>query len=61
MIPFNLDSTAVPLNICRFCGAYHPNQVCPRIRSIEYNPDGTIKKIEFIDIDYIIGGWKFGD
>jgi len=37
-------------NNCPYCGQYHMNQTCPRIKSIEYTENGvTIKKIEFHD------------
>ena len=31
---------------CGFCGNYH-GPTCPLIKSIEYYPDGTIKRIEY--------------
>lgn len=31
---------------CQWCGAYHTG-VCRRVKSIDYYPDGTIKRIEF--------------
>lgn len=35
---------------CGYCGFYGEHQgTCPRIKSIEYFPNGTIKKVEFKD------------
>lgn len=31
---------------CPYCGNNHSG-VCPRVKSIEYFPDGTIKKVDF--------------
>jgi heterodisulfide reductase subunit C len=33
---------------CPHCGGYHTG-TCPKIKSIEYHENGTIKKIEFKD------------
>lgn len=32
--------------ICQYCGMSH-SITCPRIKAMEYHPDGTIKRIEF--------------
>lgn len=31
---------------CPHCGMIHQT-TCPRIRAIDYNPDGSVKRIEF--------------
>jgi len=31
---------------CRYCRETH-SEVCPKVRSFEYRPDGTISKVEF--------------
>lgn len=31
---------------CQYCGMTH-TATCPKIRAIEYYPDGTIKRVEF--------------
>jgi hypothetical protein len=31
---------------CPYCGLTH-SSVCPRIKEIEYHPDGTVKQIVF--------------
>lgn len=31
---------------CGHCGMIH-SAICPRIKSIEYYPNGTIKKVEY--------------
>lgn len=36
------------LHYCGHCGMYHQGQ-CPRIKSIEYWPDGTVKRVEYHD------------
>lgn len=33
---------------CRWCGAMHPELRCPKIRAVEFHPDGTIKRVEFL-------------
>lgn len=35
---------------CSHCGMFHPGQTCPRIKAIEYFPNGMIKRIEFKEI-----------
>jgi hypothetical protein len=30
---------------CPHCGCYH-STTCPRVAGIEYNPDGTIKRVD---------------
>lgn len=34
------------LKPCKHCGNYH-DQVCPRIKSIEYFQNGLVKKVEY--------------
>jgi hypothetical protein len=31
---------------CPHCGMIHQT-TCPRVKAIEYNPDGTVRRIEF--------------
>lgn len=31
---------------CCWCGAIH-GATCPRVKALEYHPDGTIKRVEF--------------
>lgn len=31
---------------CYYCGCWHQG-VCGRVESIEYHPDGTVKKVTF--------------
>lgn len=33
------------MTYCSYCNAYHVG-MCHRIKSMEYYPDGTIKKVE---------------
>ena len=32
---------------CAFCGQLHSYR-CPTVRAIEYHPDGSIKRVEFM-------------
>lgn len=34
------------MNTCPHCGMIH-QATCPRIKAIEYNQDGTVKRVEF--------------
>lgn len=34
------------LQSCCHCGMYHIG-MCPRVKSVEYYPDGTIKRVEY--------------
>lgn len=34
------------MNPCHYCGLVH-STICPRIKTIEYNDNGTTKKVEF--------------
>lgn len=35
------------IQTCQYCGTIH-EAICPRIKSIEYHPDGTtVRRIEF--------------
>jgi hypothetical protein len=42
-----MDSSSPP-GFCGHCGfyAYHYG-VCPRIKAIEYHPDGNVKRVEY--------------
>lgn len=42
----NEGTNNTPFLRCSHCGLLHLT-TCPRIRSIEYHPDGTVKRIEF--------------
>lgn len=33
---------------CPHCGNWHTG-VCPRVKSVEYNPDGTVRRVEYHD------------
>lgn len=37
------------LPTCRYCDATHDSIKCPRIKSIEFYEDGTVKRVEFKD------------
>lgn len=42
-----MSSTAVGMEICHFCGMHHGGR-CPSVQAIEYHPDGSIKRVEFV-------------
>lgn len=45
---------------CLYCGAAQTHTgVCHRIKSIEYYPDGTMKKVELFPLSANIGGNTF--
>jgi hypothetical protein len=31
---------------CPHCGGWHTG-MCPRLKAIEYHPDGTVKRVEY--------------
>lgn len=33
---------------CQHCGLHH-SAPCPRIKAVEYYPDGTVKRVEYIE------------
>lgn len=54
-----MSSAPLDLPKCRWCST--ANQVvyhapCPKVRSIEYYPNGTVKKVEFHPVTNIIWG-----
>lgn len=43
---------------CQHCGQFHKT-TCPRIKALEYFPDGTVRRVEFYDpksADAVAGG-----
>ena len=34
---------------CPYCSGSHAIEQCPRVQSVEYNPDGSVKKVELRD------------
>lgn len=43
------DTTSNPRPLpCPHCGGYH-STTCHRVRVIEYNPDGTVKRVELYE------------
>lgn len=47
--PHRIDSTALPVPTCPYCGAWLHDGLCPRIKAVEYHPDGTVKRLELKD------------
>ena len=42
------------MNECRWCGLIHGPR-CPSVKAIEYFPDGTVKRVEFMTpSDYLV-------
>lgn len=39
-------ATTMRIAVCNWCGCIHQS-TCPRIRAIEYHPNGTVKRVEF--------------
>lgn len=44
-----MSSAASPVPYCQYCRAVasHTALNCPRVRAVEYHPDGILKRIEF--------------
>jgi len=56
-----LSSPSEPLLQCRWCGEVHGPR-CPRVRVIEFYPDGvTIKRVEFVRQREATGGFTWTD
>lgn len=36
------------MNKCQYCGFIH-DSVCPRVKKVEYYPDGQTKCVEFVE------------
>ena len=43
-----------PATACPYCGMRHGPR-CPSVEAIEYYPDGTVKRVEFVKPQPIIG------
>ena len=43
------DNSTVVTRGCPYCGAHMHTGMCPRIKAIEYYPNGSIKKVELKD------------
>lgn len=41
-------------NGCPYCGTHWHSGMCPRIQSIEYHPNGAVKKITLRDPDPLV-------
>lgn len=44
------QTTSAKLKKCPFCSQIHEGQ-CPIVKSVEYYPNGTIKKVEYVTED----------
>lgn len=45
---------------CKHCGKLHSVR-CPDVKAIEYHPDGSIKRVEYVtpaDLQPMIGGFR---
>lgn len=38
---------SVSVTNCQFCGQSHGLR-CPEVKAVEYNPDGTVKRVEYL-------------
>jgi hypothetical protein len=45
--PFGINELLAMPRQCGWCGMIH-GPTCPRIKAIEYYPNGTVKRVEFI-------------
>lgn len=41
-----IQTSAAPPHGCPYCGLPHAG-TCPRVKAIEYHPDGSLKRVEF--------------
>lgn len=41
-----MTTNAMPT--CPYCSAYH-TAMCPKVKAIEYHPNGTVKRVELHD------------
>lgn len=47
-----METSAISSN-CAWCGGLHPQTICPKVKAIDYYPDGTMKRVEFkVAADY---------
>jgi hypothetical protein len=46
-VPFGLNDLLAMPRQCGWCGIIHGPR-CPSVQAIEYHPDGTIKRVEFV-------------
>ena len=42
-----MTTTASLQEVCRWCGSLH-GHLCPAVKALEYYPDGTVKRVEFV-------------
>lgn len=42
-----MSNTGIEQSKCIHCGAGSHDGQCPKIKSVEYHPDGSIKKVEY--------------
>lgn len=43
-----MDTTNNQQGACPFCGSWHIGR-CPQIAEIEYHPNGTIKRVRYVE------------
>ncbi len=55
------QTSAVNPKGCHWCGKHHEGVRCPEAKAIEYYPDGTIKRVEFVTPGDWQGTWKLTD
>jgi hypothetical protein len=47
MAPVFGEASTNAMPTCSYCGGWHTG-MCPRIKSIDYYPDGSIKHVELV-------------
>lgn len=52
--PFGVNTMTLMPRLCPWCGITHGPR-CPSIQAIEYHPDGSIKRVEFVKPEPIAG------
>lgn len=44
---------------CSYCGMIH-HGTCPKVKAIDYFPDGTVKRVEFHKPEPLLSGLDIG-
>ena len=55
-----MTTDAVTDKSCPYCGVSGHPGVCPRVKTIEYSPDGSVRRVEFHAPATVwdLGAWK---
>lgn len=52
----NTTAVPVPMGGCQWCAGNHIG-TCPRVKSIEFHPNGAIKRVEFHEAKPVAATW----